>query len=96
MQHSKTYLHLAAVSSNSILKEFIKRILIDINITDDKGNTPLIDACKMKQRQNIETILSIDNVDFLHRNNVGQDALYQVKATTKDTKMMIQNIQNKR
>lgn len=73
---SITYLHLAVVSSNSnILMEFINRKLIDVNVTDDNGNTPLIYACRMQSIENIKILMNIDNIDFLHRNQYGHDAI---------------------
>ena len=71
-----TYLHLAASYNNpNILKEFIDKKLIDINVLDDNGNTPLIEACRSKRKNNIELLFKIENLDYLHCNNDGDDAL---------------------
>lgn len=76
----KTYLHLAAESINTrILNELLKQKVIEINVTDDIGNSPLIEACRNYQIQNIEKLFEFDNLDFLHRNKEGKDALAVMK-----------------
>ncbi|KAK8842926.1 hypothetical protein M9Y10_025792 [Tritrichomonas musculus] len=72
----KSYLHLAARSNDSqILIEFLQRNLIDVNVTDDLGETPLMDACRSRKSENIQQLFLRDDLDYLHRNNKGEDAL---------------------
>ena len=77
-----TYLHLAARSVNEqILEIFLDNKLIDVNVTDDFGNTPLIDACKFKIVTNIERLFKVDNLDYSHCNKYGKDALKTLSPT---------------
>ena len=70
-----SYLHLAACSSVQILQDFLSRNAIDVNITDDMGQTPLMLACKYCRKENVRRLFQVDNLDFLHRNNEGKNAL---------------------
>ena len=70
-----SYLHLAVkCNCTDILKEFLDRKLIDVNIKNDQGNTPLIIACHYSDKDTIRLLLSIDGIDYQHRNNQGKDA----------------------
>ena len=79
-----TYLHLAArFSSPEALEEILNKKVIDINATNDFGDTPLIEASKMKKKDNIMSLFERDfcefnQIDFLHKNNKGEDALHIV------------------
>ncbi|KAK8880499.1 hypothetical protein M9Y10_003175 [Tritrichomonas musculus] len=50
--HGETYLHLAAKSSKKILKLILDQNLIDINTTDDSGDTPYATAMKRNHIHN--------------------------------------------
>ena len=80
-----TYLHLAARFANSeILENILNKNAIDINATNDYGDTPLIEACRMKKKNNIIALFESDfcndvqKIDFLHKNNNGEDAIHAV------------------
>lgn len=49
--------------------------LCDINITNSQGETPLMCACRCRNSDIIKLLFNFDNLDFLHRNNNGEDAL---------------------
>lgn len=71
-----SYLHIAAESTNDhILKIFLSNDLLDVNIVDDLGETPLMHACRFKKKANIELLFEKDDLDYLHCNNEGDDAL---------------------
>lgn len=89
-----TYLHLAAKFSNSqILKEFLDKKLIDVNVEDDLGNTPLIDACISKRKDNILQLFKLNNIDYQHCNKEGYDALKIINPALKDDDKVIQDKQ---
>ena len=77
-----TYLHLA-VKDQKILEELLKQKLIDVNMTDDIGNTALMDASVLyttfSYQRKCPAIFNIfferDDLDYLHKNNNDQDAL---------------------
>ncbi|KAK8872160.1 hypothetical protein M9Y10_007922 [Tritrichomonas musculus] len=72
---SQTYLHMLAKSSNQdIFKEFLERKLIDVNSTDGEGETVLMISTRLVQKSNIEELFKIEELDFLKKNNKGQDA----------------------
>ncbi|KAK8841740.1 hypothetical protein M9Y10_026687 [Tritrichomonas musculus] len=72
----KSYLHLAARSEKSeILSLFLNKKLIDVNIKDSQDVTPLMEACMHKNIRNIELLFKMDDLDYLHRNKNGEDAL---------------------
>ncbi|KAK8844447.1 hypothetical protein M9Y10_024305 [Tritrichomonas musculus] len=72
----KSFLHLAARSENvEILDVFLNRNLIDINIVDDLGETPFMEACRYLRPMNIDRLSKIENLDYLHCNKKGEDAL---------------------
>ena len=72
-----TYLHLAARNGDrEILKTFLDRKLIDVNVKDDFGNTPLITACIHNKGDNVELLFKMDDLDYLHKNKEGKDALH--------------------
>ena len=71
-----TYLHLAIQSGHfEIIKEFLDKNLIDINITNSDGDTPLIEACRFGNLDCILTLFENDKLDFNHCNNDGDDAV---------------------
>lgn len=71
-----TYLQLAARSNKpEILKEFLDKKLIDINLTNDVGENVLFEACRFGLIQNVEILADVDNIDYLHRNNEGIDSV---------------------
>ncbi|KAK8875507.1 hypothetical protein M9Y10_005673 [Tritrichomonas musculus] len=72
----KKYIHLVARADDSeILNLFLHNKSIDINATDDLGETPLMEACRCLKINNIKLLFSDDNLDYLHCNNKGEDAL---------------------
>ncbi|KAK8836079.1 hypothetical protein M9Y10_040035 [Tritrichomonas musculus] len=74
--NNSTFFHLAAISkSSSILNEFIEKDVIDINSTDDLGETPLMYASRFRRKKNVKRLFEVENLDFLHANNEGKDAL---------------------
>ena len=80
-----TYLHLAACSSNpSILNLFLQKNLIDINALNDLGNTPLMESCSYKTACHFNEFFKYDNLDYLHRNNDGKDAIDLLIITRKE------------
>ena len=82
---SKTYLHLAArVSNVKLLKELLDKKLIDINSTDDLGETPLMEAVRAGNKNFVIELFKMDGLDYLHCNNKGEDSL-----------KIIENIYNK-
>ena len=71
-----TYLHLATENcATTVIKAMLDGKFIDINATDELGNTPLIYACILKQQRSIQYLFEKDDIDFLHKNNEGNDAL---------------------
>ena len=94
VKNCTTYLHLAAKCSNSqILKEFLDKKLIDVNVEDDLGNTPLIDACISKRKDNILQLFNLNNIDYQHCNKEGHDALKIINPALKDDDKVIQDKQ---
>ena len=84
----KTYLHLAARLNNSdILTQLLRYKKIDINATDNNGETPLMEACRFGKFKNIEALFKIDNLDYLHINKNGDDALKIVEHYIKSDKI---------
>lgn len=76
----KTFLHIAARSKNpEILKIIIEKNAIDINSTDELGETPLFEACRYKQIKNIEYLATLSTIDYNHCNNEGYDVLKIMK-----------------
>lgn len=72
----KTYLHIAARSKKTeILKELVEKNVIDINATDELGETPLFEACRFNRLGNNEYLASLNNIDYNSCNNDGDDAL---------------------
>ena len=71
----KTFLHLAAKEDSSIFIEILRKGVIDINSEDIDGNTPLMIACQYKNTEIVELLFKENNLDFLHCNKNGQDAL---------------------
>lgn len=75
-QKNQTYLHVAAQLNNPlILRLLLDNNIININSTDDDGNTPLMVAAAARLIENIKELFKQDNLDFLHVNNKGQNAL---------------------
>ncbi|KAK8872183.1 hypothetical protein M9Y10_007947 [Tritrichomonas musculus] len=92
MKNNKTFLHLASMSSNSlILKEFLDKNLIDINVTDDFGETPLMDACRFNRVDNVSLLFKEESLDYLHRNKSGQDALEIIQDPWQKSFILIKN-----
>ena len=72
-----TYLHIAAAFTNDS-KAFdflLKTNLFDINSINDKGETPLMIACKARNLQAINLLFENNNLDYLHCDENGIDAL---------------------
>lgn len=85
IQNYTTYLHLAAANRNpKILQTFLEKRLIDLNIEDDLENTPLIDACILNKRSNVELLFKMDDLDYHHCNKDGKDALHILDPSLKD------------
>ena len=72
-----TYLHLATRNADlRIISLFLDGHLIDINITDDLDETPLMEACRYENKKMINILSLFDGVDYLHKNKNGDDALH--------------------
>ncbi|KAK8840572.1 hypothetical protein M9Y10_030782 [Tritrichomonas musculus] len=75
-QNNQTYLHLAArCNDKNILNEIIKLNIIDVNSTDDLGETPLMEACKYNRLKNVHLLFQIKELNYLYHNNLGEDAI---------------------
>lgn len=75
-QKNQTYLHVAAQLNNPlILRLLLDNNIININSTDNDGNTPLMVAAAARLIENIKELFKQDDLDFLHVNNKGQNAL---------------------
>ena len=88
-----TYLHIAAsIEDPLMLTLFLDRKLIDVNIANDLGETPLMTACRYRRKQNIQILFNNDDLNFLYLNNEGNDALQIVgkPSTTKDKNEYLQ------
>ena len=70
-----TFLHLAVISSSSILNQFLIRNVIDVNVKNSLSETPLIIACKNRKKDCIRMLFQEDDLDYLHKNNEGKNAL---------------------
>lgn len=71
-----TYLHLATDLFNpAILAILLEKSTVDVNITDDLGNTALMEACLKDQKEAINLLFQREDLDYLHRNFEGNDAL---------------------
>ena len=70
-----TYLHLAIMKRNDkIFTNLIQNKNVDINIVDSNGETPLMEACRVKNIEYINRLFTM-NLDYQHCNNDGEDAL---------------------
>lgn len=49
--------------------------MIDINATDELGETPLMEACKYNKIRNIRLLFQSNDLDYLYCNNSGDDAI---------------------
>ena len=79
-QSKMTYLHLAAMKGDGfILKLFLDKNVIDINSTDELGETPLMTACKARNIDIVDMLFQRDDLDFLHCNKEGKDAIDIIK-----------------
>ena len=75
-----TYLHLAASAKNmKIFKEIIDLNAIDINSSDDQGETPLFYAARSRNGSSVQQLFLRENLDFAHKNNAGMDVIKCVK-----------------
>ncbi|KAK8837461.1 hypothetical protein M9Y10_036458 [Tritrichomonas musculus] len=75
-----TYLHAAAAFADAkILKLLLDENVFDINATDINGETPLMLACRSKNIDKIVLLLEKDDIDYLHCNKAGSDALEIVR-----------------
>ena len=74
-----SYLHLSISrrqeNENEIFKMLLDKETININIEDSKGNTPLMEACLCRNGYAIKQLFNFQELDYLHRNKQGQDAL---------------------
>ena len=59
---------------------------ININIEDELGNTPLMEAYLFKNKTFIESLFRFKNLDYLHRNKKGEDALSLANAKNQKPK----------
>lgn len=89
---NKTYLHLAArLNDPTILKELLNCKFIDANSTDECGETPLIEACRMNLSANITKLFKMVDLDYLHCNNEGKDALQILSNSSSPTQIKDKN-----
>lgn len=80
LPNGDTYLHISARTSNTGIFSFLLETnLIDINAENMSGNTVLIEACKIQCLEIIDLLFTKDNLDFLHCNKAGIDALNIIK-----------------
>ena len=87
------YIHIAVdLNDTSILERMLKDKSVGINIPNSDGNTPLMISCKNRNESKIKLFFTRDDLDFLHRNNEGQDALMLLKRNDDDK---IEPIQDK-
>lgn len=76
IQKYSTYLHLAAnLYKPAILTILLEKSTVDVNITDDFGNTALMDAFKKHRKEAIYLFFQREDLDYLHRNFEGNVAL---------------------
>ena len=83
LANNKSYLHLASCSKNEILSNLLNNKVIDVNVTDSNGETPLMSACRAHSIKNIRTLFKDDDLDYLYCNNEGDDALKICQKLTK-------------
>ena len=57
------------------MKLLVETDAIDINSTDEFGETPLFDACRYNRDVNIEYLITLKAIDFKCCNGDGDDAL---------------------
>lgn len=73
---NETFLHFAARFQNpDFVDYFLRGNLVDVNSTDNLGETPLMKALVSRQIQNVIRFFMCDNLDYRHCNKKGQDAL---------------------
>ncbi|KAK8898237.1 hypothetical protein M9Y10_000515 [Tritrichomonas musculus] len=70
-----SYLHLAAATSSVILNEFLNVNDIDVNVTNNLGETPLMMAVRHRKRDCITSLFQRNDLDYLHKNKKGQNAI---------------------
>ena len=63
----------------TVLKLFLDKNVIDINSTDELGETPLMTACKARNVDIVDMLFQRDDLDFLHCNKEGKDAIDIIK-----------------
>ena len=72
--------NLAATAKNmKIFKEIIDLNAIDINSSDDQGETPLFYAARSRNGSSVQQLFLRENLDFAHKNNAGMDVIKCVK-----------------
>ena len=83
LEKCNSYLHIAAkfdlLYNAPILNLLLNTNMIDINSVNDNGETPLMIACKAKNCSVIDLLFQKDNLDYLHCDKNGNDALRIVK-----------------
>ena len=55
--------------------ELLNKNVLDVNVTDENGNTPLITAALSGCHMIAQLLLKRSDVDIFHKNNNGDDAL---------------------
>ena len=81
LPNGNSYLHLSISCSNSnAFQFFIKKKLIDINTVNDKGETPLMEACRTGDLLVVDLLFQQENLDYLHCDKNGNDALKLLKS----------------
>ena len=79
-QNYTTYANLAASFGRiKILQDILSNHLIDVNVTNSLGETPLMSACIKGQIDCIKYLFTIDDLDFLYKNKNGKDAIEMTK-----------------
>lgn len=61
---------------------------MDINVVNDLGNTPLMESCSYKTDCHFNEFFKYDNLDYLHRNNKGKDAIDLLIITRKENRFL--------
>ncbi|KAK8835902.1 Death-associated protein kinase 1 [Tritrichomonas musculus] len=70
------YLHLAAnYKEGRIFIDLMELNIIDVNVTDVKGDTPLLIATRSMNINIIQSLFLVDNLDYTHCNKNGEDAI---------------------
>lgn len=89
---NKSYLHFAArLDDPTILLQLLGKKEIDVNAEDDNGDTPLMESCRFNKSKIIEALFQRDDLNYLHVNKNGEDALKIVNKEYKTQEKFTKN-----